>query len=237
MKDRPCHHNHPHHGHRPSLRTPVLSLDQETIAYDGCIALNDISLQIGCGEKVALIGPSGAGKTTLLRRLYQLRPGECAFIHQQYALVPQLSVFHNIYMGRLDHHSTLHNLRTLIRPGLREREEITVIAESLGLAEKIWTRTGALSGGQQQRVAIGRALYRGGSILMADEPVSSLDMVQGREIIQLIVDIGQTVISSLHLVELSLEYFDRIIGLARQQLAFDLPAGQVSQADLDELYG
>lgn len=216
---------------------PVLELNQETIAYNGVTALKNVSLRIDSGEKVALIGPSGAGKTTLLRTLYQLKPDACAFIHQQFALVPQLSVFHNIYMGRLDRHSNLYNLRTLIRPPLRERDEIANIADTLGLSEKIRTKVGELSGGQQQRVGIGRALYRGGSILMADEPVSSLDIVQGREIIQLITGIGQTVISSLHFVEFSFEFFDRIIGLANQQIVFDLPAHRVSQKHLKTLFG
>lgn len=216
---------------------PILELQQETISYNGNIALSDISLQISSGEKVALIGPSGAGKTTLLRRLYQIKPDDCAFIHQHYALVPQLSVFHNIYMGRLDHHSNLHNLRTLIKPAKRDRDDIAIITNTLGLDEKLWTKVGELSGGQQQRVGIGRALYRGGNILMADEPVSSLDIVQGREIVELITDIGQTVISSMHFVELSLEFFDRVIGLSKQQITFDLPTQAVTQSHLDTLYG
>lgn len=215
----------------------LLELHGETISYNGAAALTDITLQISAGEKVALIGPSGAGKTTLLRRLYQLKPQECGFIHQHYALVSQLSTFHNIYMGRLDHHSILHNLRTLIKPCRREITEISEIAGTLGLGDKLWTKIGELSGGQQQRVGIGRALYRGGTILMADEPVSSLDLVQGREIVRLITDIGQTVISAMHYVELSLEFFDRIIGLHDQHIFFDLPTHQVSPKHLEQLYG
>ncbi len=215
----------------------LLELHGETISYNGTAALTDITLQISAGEKVALIGPSGAGKTTLLRRLYQLKPQDCGFIHQHYSLVSQLSTFHNIYMGRLDHHCFLHNLRTLLKPGRQEITEIKEIAGTLGLRDKLWTKIGELSGGQQQRVGIGRALYRGGAILMADEPVSSLDLVQGREIVRLITDIGQTVISAMHYVELSLEFFDRIIGLHDQHIFFDLPTHQVSPKHLEQLYG
>lgn len=215
----------------------ILSLDGEDISYSGDVALRNISLSVREGEKVALIGPSGAGKTTLLRRLYQLRPKESAFVHQHYALVPQLSVFHNIYMGRLDSYSIFHNLRNLIRPMVPHVDEITPIAEKLGLGDKLFSKTGELSGGQQQRVGIGRALYCGGSILMADEPVSSLDLVQGKEIMALIAGAGKTVISTLHSVDLSRQFFDRIIGLREKTIFFDLPTRSISGELLAELYG
>ena len=214
----------------------VLELQGETITYSDFTALRDISLQIKPGEKVAIIGPSGAGKTTLLRTLYQIKPDDCAFIHQQHSLVPQLHSFHNIYMGRLDTHSNLYNLRTLIKPTQRDIDDISEITDILGLTDKLWTMVGNLSGGQQQRVGIGRALYRGGKILMADEPVSSLDMKQRREIIKLITGLGHTVISALHFVDLSLEFFDRILGLRYQKVIFDLPSSEVNQSRLDELY-
>lgn len=220
-----------------SADTVLLSLSGENIAYGHAVALRNISITIREGEKVALIGRSGAGKTTLLRRLYQLNPGLCAFIHQHHALVPQLSVFHNIYMGRLDSHSMWLNLVNLIRPVARYQAEIEPIAAHLGLADKLFTRVGELSGGQQQRVGIGRALYRGGRVLMADEPVSSLDMVQREEIMTLIVKAGSTVISSLHSVDLSQRFFDRIIGLKGSCILFDQPADSVSDNLLAELYG
>lgn len=214
----------------------LLSLQGEDISYNGFVALRNITLTISRGEKVALIGRSGAGKTTLLKRLYQLNPELCAFIHQHHALVPQLTVFHNIYMGRLDAHSVFQNIRNLILPARRIVDEIEPIAEKLGLREKLFSRVGELSGGQQQRVGIGRALYRGGSILMADEPVSSLDVVQRAEIMECIVNAGQTVISSLHSINLSQQYFQRIIGLKNTTILFDLPVEQVSESHLAELY-
>ena len=220
----------------PQPPQPILSLDGEDISYSGSVALRNISLSVAEGEKVALIGQSGAGKTTLLRRLYQLRPKECAFVHQHYALVPQLSVFHNIYMGRLDRYSSIHNLWNLIQPIDSHVAEITPIAEKLGLQDKLFSKTGELSGGQQQRVGIGRALYCGGSILMADEPVSSLDLVQGKELMELIASAGKTVISTLHSVDLSRLFFDRIIGIRDKTIFFDLPTNRISGELLAKLY-
>ena len=214
----------------------LLSLAGEDIAYTDFVALRGITLSIAEGEKVALIGQSGAGKTTLLRRLYQLHPQQCSFIHQHQALVQQLSVFHNIYIGRLDAHSVFWNLRNLVHPIQRTIEEIMPIAKRLGLEDKLFTRTGELSGGQQQRVGIGRALYRGGSILMADEPVSSLDVVQRDEIMGVIVNAGKTVVSSLHSINLSQRFFDRMIGLKDQSILFDLPVGSISDDHFQELY-
>lgn len=214
----------------------ILTLNKENIIYDKTVALRDVSISISPGEKIAVIGKSGAGKTTLLRRLYQLNPDHCAFIHQQHALVPQLSVFHNIYIGRLDSQSTITNLINLIRPITKFKDEIVPIAEHLGLSEKLYTRVGELSGGQQQRVGIGRAIYRGGSIVMADEPVSSLDSVQREEIMRLIVSAGNTVISSLHSVNLSRKFFDRVVGLKNSRIFFDLPTHSVTDPLLTELY-
>lgn len=216
---------------------PILSLNDEDIAYPGFVALQDVTLSVTEGEKVALIGQSGAGKTTLLNRLYQLKPEECAFVHQHHVLVPQLSVFHNIYMGRLDVYSGFHNLRNLIKPIMSHVDEIAPIASKLGLQDKLFSKTGELSGGQQQRVGIGRALYRGGSILMADEPVSSLDSVQGNKIMEFITNTGKTVISTLHSIDLSQRFFDRIIGLRDKSILFDLPVGELTGDLIRELYG
>jgi len=213
-----------------------LSLKNEDVHYRESIALHAITLTIEDGEKVAFVGQSGAGKTTLLRRLYQLTPEKSAFIHQHYALVPQLSVFHNIFMGRLDRHSSLHNLFNLVVPNKKRVSEIFPIAEQLGLTTKLHSKVGQLSGGQQQRVGVGRALYRGGSILMADEPVSSLDAVQGEEIMGMITSTRKTVISAMHSIDLSIKYFQRIIGLKDGRILFDLPSVQVSNKLLTDLY-
>lgn len=222
---------------KESQLTPALSLENEDIAYDEFVALKQVSLSIFKGEKVALIGQSGAGKTTLLRRLFQLKPEQCAFVHQHYALVPQLSVFHNIYMGRLDRISLIENIRNLILPSGKRMDQIRPIAHRLGLEDKLLTRIGALSGGQQQRVGIGRALYRGGDILMADEPVSSLDRVQQEKVMALLADTNKTVVSSLHSIDLARRFFNRIIAVKDRSVAFDLPVDQVTDNRLSLLYG
>ncbi|MCF6245965.1 MAG: ATP-binding cassette domain-containing protein [Desulfobacula sp.] len=215
----------------------VLVLENEDIAYQGVVVLKNVNVSIYQGEKVALIGKSGAGKTTLLRRLYQISPRQCAFIHQHYSLVSQLTTFHNIYMGRLDTHTIFHNIRNLVLPSKIRINEIRPIAEKLGLTEKLFTRIGELSGGQQQRVGIGRALYRGVSILMADEPVSSLDAVQQAQIMDFITNTCKTVVTSLHSIDLSQQFFNRVIGLKDSKVFFDLPVDQVSDSQLKALYG
>jgi len=215
----------------------LIQISQEDISYGKFIALKNISISIRAGERVALIGRSGAGKTTLLRRLYRANPEVCAFVHQHQALVPQLTAFHNIYMGRLDRHSVLENITNLIFPLKKYRAIIDPIARSLEIEDKLFTKVGALSGGQQQRVGIGRALYRGGEVLLADEPVSSLDEFQRDEILAFITGSGKTVVASLHSVELAKRYFQRLVGLKDCSIFFDLPVEQVTDRALAELYG
>ena len=215
---------------------PVFALQNLDLCYGPLVALRGVSVRIFPGEKVALIGSSGAGKSTLLHKLYQLQAARSAFIHQQFALVPQLSVFHNIYIGRLDRQPLLRNLRNLLRPQRARIDEISPLLAHLGLQEKLHTRVGELSGGQQQRVAVGRALYRGGGILLADEPVSSLDVQQGAAIVKLIMETEKTVVASLHSIDLALEFAQRVIGLRQGRILFDRPPDQVDQALLDALY-
>ena len=218
-----------------AAQTNAFTLDKINVAYDENPVLIDITLNIQHGEKVAIIGKSGSGKTTLLRKLFELN-SDCSFIHQNFALVPQLSVFHNVYSGRLDKSSTLTNLRNLILPSKQKKEEILPFIEQVGLAEKAFAKVGHLSGGQQQRVALARALYQGGSILLGDEPVSSLDPHQADSIIESIISTPKTVILSMHSVELALKYADRIIALNCGKVSFDLPSKEVTEDHLKELY-
>ena len=221
---------------KSSAGTALFSLVAETVAYQHNVALKNITLQIDRGEKVALVGPSGAGKTTLLRTLYESVADQSAFVHQHYALVPQLSAFHNIYIGRLDQHSTAYNLLNLIKPQKKVLQEIAPILRALGMEEKTFEKAGALSGGQQQRVAVARAIYRGEDILLADEPVSSVDPHQAGTVMELIIQNAKTVVVSLHAVEFALKFAKRIIGLCDGEVRFDLPAGEVTQTMLTELY-
>ena len=214
----------------------MYDLKNLSIAYENASVLTDISLRIRAGEKVVIIGPSGVGKTTLLKKLYELQQQRSAFIHQDYALVPQLSAFHNVYIGRLDEHSTSYSLLNLIRPQRREVEQIRPVFAALGMEEKIFDRVSNLSGGQQQRVAVGRAIYRGCDIILGDEPVSAIDPMQAGTLLQLIRDSFSTVVLAMHDVNLALEYFPRIIGLRQGGIAFDLPAEEVDESILADLY-
>lgn len=216
--------------------TSLINLRGERVAYGQTVALQNITLQIAAGEKVALIGPSGAGKTTLLRTLYERMPAQSAFVHQDYALVPPLSTFHNVYMGRLDHHSTFYNILNLIKPRKKILADIRPLLQVVGLEDKMFDKVETLSGGQQQRVAIARAIYRGEPVLLADEPISSVDPHQASAVMELIVNHADTVIMSLHAVEFALKFADRIIGLRAGQIQFDLPAGRITQAMLRTLY-
>jgi phosphonate transport system ATP-binding protein len=214
----------------------MFELNRVNIAYGDQVALRDISLHIDAGEHIALIGPSGAGKTTLLKTLYEQRPQDASFVHQHYALVPQLSAFHNVYMGRLDRYSVWKNLHNLLWPRRDTKAEILPLLDELGLAPFAFKRVGALSGGQQQRTAIARAMYRASNVMFADEPVSSVDPHQAGSVLKLITQTQQTVILSLHAVELALAFAHRIIGLRLGSVAFDLPASQVSPSHLAQLY-
>jgi phosphonate transport system ATP-binding protein len=215
---------------------PLFQLCNERVAYDHNVALHNVSLHIYRGEKVALIGPSGAGKTTLLRTLYERAADRSAFVHQDYALVSQLSVVHNVYIGRLDRYSTFENLRNLLRPRKHVLDDILPLLRALGMEDKRFDKVGTLSGGQQQRVAVARALYRGESIVLADEPVSSIDPHQAGTVLALIMQQAETVIMSLHAVEFALKFAERIIGLRQGRLHFDVPTARVTQAMLRDLY-
>lgn len=227
------------------------------------IALNGIDLQVGRGEKVALIGPSGAGKTTLFRILNcTLRPTQgrlwidgdaveklhgrklrevrrkIGTIYQQHNLVPRLRVIHNVLSGRLGRWSTLRSLASLIRPS--DVEPAYRALSQVGIAEKIFTRTDELSGGQQQRVAIARVLIQDPEVILADEPVSSVDPSMASAIVKLLIDISRitqkTLLTNLHSVDLALAYFPRVIGVKHGSALFDLSPDKISDDLLEELY-
>ncbi len=204
--------------------------------YGALPVLQGINLTIEKGEKVALIGPSGAGKTTLLRKLYELKPDLSSLVHQHHALVDTLSVFHNIYAGRLDKRPTCTNLLNLVKPQKSEVTHVLDLLQKLGMEEKIFEKTGALSGGQRQRVAVARALYRNSPVLLGDEPVSSIDPHQAEVVLELLRKSFETVVLSLHTVHLSLKAFSRILGLKEGRILFDLPGGDVDDQRLQDLY-
>jgi len=230
---------------------------------DGTVAVDEVTLDIQTGERVAVIGPSGAGKTTLFRLLNAtLRPtsGDLWFdeadlerlsgrrlrqlrrrigtVYQQHNLVPQLRVVHNVLAGRLGRWSLPKALFSLISP--QERAVALGALEQVGIPEKLYTRTAHLSGGQQQRVAIARVLVQDPDVILADEPVSSVDPTLGRTIIELLMRLAEshrrTLVANLHAVSFALDFFPRVIGFRHGRIAFDLPSAAVTEQVLTDLY-
>lgn len=212
----------------------LLELSDAALGYENSPVLNNISLTIEAGEKVALIGPSGAGKSTLLNRLHSLIREQAALCPQSHGLVGPLSLYNNIYMARLEQFNTFSNIWNLIKP--QRWDEIAAIASKLGLRDKMKTSVDKLSGGQRQRVAIGRALYRNKPVFMGDEPVSSLDPLQAKQLLSHISDSHHTLIVAIHDRHLALNCFDRIIALKGGKIEFDEPTSQLDIIALNALY-
>lgn len=230
-------------------------------SYSRVEALAPLTLTIRHGERVALAGPSGSGKTTLLyilagiiqpdggyvsidrRRLSDLRPGEelarlVGVLHQQYDLVPNLPVVQNVLAGRLGQWSLFRAVLSLLWP--QERRLAEKALSQLGIVDKLQERTSLLSGGEQQRVAIARLLVQSPLIILADEPVSSLDPTRAEDTLRLMTDLadpcGKALVVSLHSPALIRKYFSRIIGLREGMVQFDLPVEKMTEGILDRLY-
>ena len=215
----------------------LIELAKETAGYGGRPVLHGIDLTIRTGERVAVLGRSGAGKTTLLNLLYGRLAERVALVPQGSALVKTLSVFHNVYMGRLDRHPTWYNLRTLVWPARRVVGEVAAVLDLVGLRDALFARAGALSGGQQQRASVARALYNGRPVLIGDEPVSALDRVQGAEILSRLTSRHETTIVALHDIFLALGHTDRIVVLDSGRIVLDAPSRTLTAADLIPYYG
>jgi phosphonate transport system ATP-binding protein len=230
--------------------------------------IRDFSLSIRSGEQIALIGPSGAGKTTLLRLLCGgllpdqgslLIDGQCfarasqngepslrqlrarvGFVHQDHALVPNLRVVQNIVAGRFGKQGFWSAFRSLVRPRIKDQQEILDLLERVGISEKMFHRVDTLSGGQQQRAAIARALFQDPEAILADEPVASVDPARARAILELLLSVSQerglTLVVSLHDPDLALELFPRVIALRSGQMVFDKPALELQKGQLEALY-
>jgi len=160
-----------------------------------------------------------------------------ALVPQELGLVNTLSVFHNVYMGRLNRHNALYNLANLLRPWPREVAAVVPVLERLDLDAKLFEPAGQLSGGQQQRTAVARALHQGSPILMGDEPVSAVDEHQSRRVLDAIVEGHDTVVLAMHDTALAIAYSDRVIGLDDGRITLDASSAGMRPGDLDELYG
>jgi len=236
--------------------------------YGARKALNDVNLTVGKGEMIALIGPSGSGKSTLLRSLTGLVRidagagrieafgaalqtngkvtdkvrgvrARIGFIFQQFNLVGRLSLFSNVMVGAL---AKLPVWRGML--GLWPRADQQRAMEALtrvGVAEYATQRANTLSGGQQQRGAIARTLVQGAEVILADEPVASLDPVSARKVMGALQDLNQkdglTVIVTLHHVEYAIRYCPRVVALKAGQIVYDGPAKGLNHALLVDIYG
>ena len=213
--------------------------DGEDLGWQGRTVLRDLRLTVSAGERVVLLGRSGAGKSTLLNALRaRLHDGgqRVALVPQDYGLVPQLSVHLNAWMGRLDCHGTAYNLLNLVHPLARERADVAPWIDAVGLNGLDRRKVETLSGGQKQRTALARALYCGGDVVLADEPVSAVDPAQGAQLLQNLTDRFATQVIALHDTGAALRHATRIIGLRDGAIALDAPAADLNQSDLAALY-
>jgi phosphonate transport system ATP-binding protein len=230
---------------------------------NGKVALSDFELTVDAGELVVVLGGNGSGKSTLLRCITRtLKPSageiwlgktnlcalkgeklrrarlELAMIWQHASLVRRSSVLANVATGALGRHSTL---RTVFG-GLpvAELDAARGHLAEVGLADLAAQRAGTLSGGQAQRVAIARSLAQRPRVLLADEPVASLDPEAAEDIMRLLKRLARSekiaVLCVLHQVELAYAYADRVVGIRDGRIAFDLPCGQVSREAVHRLY-
>ena len=214
----------------------LLELREETAGYKDTTILRGLNLTINPGERIALVGESGAGKSTLLHLLYNRLGSRAALMPQDSALVQALSVFHNVYMGRLHERSVWRNLRNLIFPVPSDVDEVRAVLARLRLGDKIFSNVGQLSGGQYQRTALARALYHPGQVIVADEPVSSVDEHQAREILATMNNEKETVLLAMHDRELAIEFADRIVGLRDGRIVLDQSSRSMKPNDLNDLY-
>ncbi|SFP04628.1 phosphonate transport system ATP-binding protein [Tranquillimonas alkanivorans] len=220
---------------------PMARIDGETLAWQGKPVLRDVRLELRAGERLVLLGRSGAGKSTLIgalrERLETGRGGpRVALVPQDHGLVPQLSVHLNAWMGRLDDHGTAYNLANLVRPFARERRAVAPWLDRVGLAGLDRRAVETLSGGQRQRTALARALFRGGDVALADEPVSAVDPAHGAALLDALGERFPTVVLALHDTAAALRLASRVVGLRGGGVAFDKSVAEISDDEIAALY-
>ena len=228
------------------------------------IAVSAGNVEIPQGQMVGIIGRSGAGKSTLLRMINRLQEPssgsihfgdsevsslkgaalrnwqrDCAMIFQQFNLVPRLDVMTNVLLGRLNHRSTTMSLLKIFTRD--ERVMAMAALERLGIEQTALQAAGTLSGGQQQRVAIARALVQAPKMMLADEPIASLDPLNAKIVMDALRGInereGITVITNLHTLDTARAYCERIIGMAGGKVVFDGPPSALTASAVREIYG
>ena len=252
----------------PPMPAAVLSIQNASKSFGARRALDGVSLEVRKGEMIALIGPSGSGKSTLLRSISGLQtidPGKgrieafdgpvqengrispgvrktrtrIGFIFQQFNLVGRLSLFTNVALGAL---GRIDPVRGFLGLWPEETKAQAMAALSrMGVADYAAQRANTLSGGQQQRGAIARALVQRAKIILADEPVASLDPVSARRVMEALRGLnredGLTVVVTLHQVDYALRYCDRVVALKAGKIVYDGAPERLANQQLIEIYG
>jgi phosphonate transport system ATP-binding protein len=243
----------------------VIRFSDASVVYPGGVrAMQDLDLTIEDGEFVVIVGLSGAGKSTLIRAVNGLVPltggtlevaghrvdgagrkelrelrSEIGMIFQSFNLVKRTTVLNNVLMGRLHSTSTLRSVFGLYRAA--DKELAFQALERVEIVEKAYVRASNLSGGQQQRVSIARALAQEPKVLLADEPVASLDPptanVVMRDLQRINRELGITTIVNLHFLDLARRYGDRIIGMREGRVVFDGTGVQADETVFEDIYG
>ena len=245
---------------------PAVRVDHLTKTFKGIPALQDVAMQVKPGEMVALVGASGSGKSTLLRNINGLQLADqgtveifgsalqaggklhskarqlrsrVGFIFQQFNLVNRLTVLENVLIGNLSKVSVGRSLFHAFSKA--EKLQALAALERVGILEQAYKRASALSGGQQQRVAIARCLMQGAQIILADEPIASLDPESARKVMELLTHLNKeesiTIITSLHQVQMVRRYFDRAVALRDGIVRFDGLTVKLDNPQLNEIYG
>ena len=252
----------------PEAPDPAVLVRDLRKGFDRNRALDGVNLRVDQGEMVALIGASGSGKSTLLRHVAGFlaadrgtgevmvlgravqRQGRIArdirrirsqigFVFQQFNLVGRLSVMNNVLAGVL-HRIPLWR-RLAMRFTVAERQAALEALAAVGMEQFAWQRASTLSGGQQQRAALARALVQGARIVLADEPIASLDPESARNVMEILArmnrDQGITVVVSLHQVQMALKYCPRTVALHLGRVVYDGPSAALTPELLGQLYG
>lgn len=242
----------------------MLSLENISVLYDGkVLALDDVNLTVEQGEFIGIIGSSGSGKSTLLKTMNLLvRPSKgnvylddvditklnsrelrnirknIGFVFQDYNLIERSSVLDNVLIGRLGYKSSFESLLGIFNDDDYERAATAL--RQVGLSEKMFERAGQLSGGQKQRVAIAKTLCQRPKIILADEPVASLDISTSQNVMDYFKKVNEkkdmTIMVNLHDVNLAKRYCNRIIALKHGKILFDGKAGDLSDEKLKAIY-
>lgn len=241
-----------------------ITIEHLTKTFGGVTAVDGVSMDIARAQMVGVIGRSGAGKSTLLRMINRLTDAssgrvvvdgtdvlrlrgaalrrwrrDCAMVFQQFNLVPRLDVATNVMLGRLNGHGILPSLFNVFSD--EQIADALVCLDRLGIADQAAKRAEALSGGQQQRVAIARALMQRPKLILADEPIASLDPMNAQIVMDALRQIheqdGLTVICNLHTLDTARRYCDRVVGMRAGRVVFDGPAHELSEAAAREIYG